>query len=74
MRELVEYLGDRIGYEVKTLGRTPVTPVMISIDADGWRIYDVIASAALQGGTQAGVVIKPSLRQLVIVYPESGDY
>lgn len=72
LAELVDYMAGRIGYAVKTQGRPPAIPVMVSLDADDWRIYDVLASAGLQGGTQAGVVVKPSLRQVVIIYPETG--
>ena len=66
---LARYLGGKVGYEVRIIGGRPTAPVMISIDVEAWRVYDVLVTAGLQGGTQAGIVLKPNKRIIEVVYP-----
>jgi len=68
---LAQYLGKKVGYEVRIVGGRPTVPVMINVNVEGWRVYDVLVTAGLQGGTQAGIVLKPNKRIIQVVYPGS---
>lgn len=66
---LARYLGGKVGYEVRIVGGRPTSPVIVNLNVEGWRVYDVLITAGLQGGTQAGIVLKPNKRIIEVVYP-----
>lgn len=70
----IEYLVERMCREagwskLESLGRR-VSPVLVSINASGASIIDILRDAGGQSGASAEIVLSPSNKTMLIKYPQ----
>lgn len=65
---LVNKLGSLTNYRVKFLGTEPAIPILISINAKGAIIAEVLQNASLQTGKRAHILVFPASRLIEVRY------
>lgn len=65
---LVTKLGALTNYRVKFLGSEPAIPILISVNAKGAIIADVLQNASLQTGKRAHILVFPASRLIEVRY------
>ena len=66
-------LANRAGYSFQTLGETPSTPIVVSIDVTNQPLIEVLRSLGLQLGARADIRVDSAAQRIELMYaPTSG--
>lgn len=66
-------LANRAGYKFQTLGETPSTPVVVSIDVTNQPLIEVLRSVGLQLGARADIRVDSAAQRIELMYaPTTG--
>ena len=60
----------KTGYEMRIVGRRPVTPPIVTIEARNRKIFDVLQDIGLQLGERHGVQVDDNNETITLVYRE----
>jgi defect-in-organelle-trafficking protein DotD len=72
--QIIQTLANRAGYRFRTLGETPSTPVVVSIDVTNQPLIEVLRSVGLQLGSRADIRVDSVAQQVELMYgPTSGE-
>lgn len=59
------------GYEMRIVGRRPVSPPIVTLDARNRKIFDVLQDIGLQLGERHGVQVNDDNQTITLVYREA---
>ena len=65
---LLQRIASVSGYKLRTIGRRPAIPVLVSIDARNTPISYIIRDANFQAGTKATVNVYPAIKIIELRY------
>jgi defect-in-organelle-trafficking protein DotD len=65
---LLQKIASLTNYQLKILGQTPNTPVLVSLEGNERIIADILKDAGLQAGKQATIVVYPGVRIIELRY------
>jgi len=72
LEQAVSKLAQYSGYEVKFMGKPPVTPILVQIGASPATVSDHMRNVGIQAGTRADVIIDPALKMVEVRYANGG--
>ncbi len=70
---ITKTLADRASYRFLTVGATPPTPIVISLDVENMPVVDVLRDIGLQLGERADIRVDAESRTVEIHYPTNGQ-
>ena len=72
LEQAVSKLASYSGFEVKFMGKPPVTPILIQIGANPATVSDHMRNLGIQAGNRADVIIDPAQKIVEVRYSNGG--
>ncbi len=70
---LLKVLAERVNYQFRVIGKSPATPVVVTIDARQQPFVDVMRNVGLQGAGRADLVLDSQNKVVEVRYaPDTG--
>jgi defect-in-organelle-trafficking protein DotD len=71
---ITQTLAAKAGYEFKTVGDKPTTPVVVTINAVNQPVIEILRDIGLQLGKRGDIRVDGTARAVEIQYPPNGSY
>lgn len=71
IESVVHVIASTVNYKVNIVGKKPVQPVMVSMDAVDESVYKVIENIGWQTGDEVALVRDDRRREIKVIYKES---